>query len=149
MHIGKGKVISDPLEICSLFNKHFITTAGKIDKKIVKTSRNFNYHLLNNNEKNFSIYPTTPAEVEDYIKTLDIRKSVGPFSIPNPVLKEFKKLFSIPISRIFNLSIEHGIFPQKMKIAIVIPVQKKDDTRDFNNYRFSYYLILVNYLKNS
>ena len=60
---------------------------------------------------------------------------MAPFSIPNRVLKEFNKLFSIPISRIFNLSIERGVFPQKMKIAIVIPVHKKDDTEDCNNYR--------------
>ena len=135
MHIDKGKVISDPLEICNLFNEHFTNIAGKIDKKIVKTSRNFNNYLSNNNERTFSLYPTTPAEVEDYIKNLDIRKSVAPFSIPNRVLKEFNKLFSIPISRIFNLSIERGVFPQKMKIAIVIPVHKKDDTEDCNNYR--------------
>ena len=36
LHIGKGKVISDPLEICNLFNKHFTAIAGKIDKKNVK-----------------------------------------------------------------------------------------------------------------
>ena len=60
---------------------------------------------------------------------------MGSFSIPNRVLKEFNKLFSIPISRILNLSLEHGVFPQKMKIAIVISVHKKDDTEDCNNYR--------------
>ena len=60
---------------------------------------------------------------------------MGPFNTPNRVLKEFDKLFSIPISQIFNLSIEHGVFPQKMKIAIVIPIHKKDDTQDCNSYR--------------
>ena len=60
---------------------------------------------------------------------------MGPFRIPNCVLNEFNKLFSIPINRIFNLSIEHGVFPKKMKIPIVIPVHKKDDTEDCNNYR--------------
>ena len=45
LHIDKGKVTSDPLEICNHFNKYFTTIAGKIDKKIVKTSRNFNYYL--------------------------------------------------------------------------------------------------------
>ena len=38
LNTDKGKVISDPLEICNLFNKHFTTIAGKNDKKIVKTS---------------------------------------------------------------------------------------------------------------
>ena len=60
---------------------------------------------------------------------------MGPFSIPNHVLKEFNKLFSIPISQIFNLSIEQGVFPQKMKIIIIVPIHKKDDTQDCNNYR--------------
>ena len=101
---------------------------------MAKLRRNLNYYLLNNNEKALSLYPTTPAEVVDYIKNLDIKKSVGLFRIQNRFLKELNKLFSIPISKIFNLFIEHGIFSQKMKIAIVIPVLKKDDTEDCNNY---------------
>ena len=60
---------------------------------------------------------------------------MGPFSILNRVLKEFNNLFSIPISQIFSLSIEDGVFPQKMKIAIVVPINKKGKTQDFNNYR--------------
>ena len=60
---------------------------------------------------------------------------MGPFSIPNCVLKEFNKVFSIPISHIFNLSIEHGVFLQKMKTAIAVPIHKNDDTQDCNNYR--------------
>ena len=37
LHIDKGKVTSDPIEICNHFNNHFRTIAGKFDKKIVKT----------------------------------------------------------------------------------------------------------------
>ena len=86
-------------------------------------------------KKTFSLYPTTPTEVKGYIKNINIRKSVGPFSIPNRVLKEFNKKFAIPISHIFNLSLDSGVFPQKMKTAIVIPMFKKDDNQDCNNYR--------------
>ena len=60
LHIDKGKVTSDPLEICNHFNKHFTTIAGKIDKKIV-TRQNFNYYLLNNNKKTFSLQSTNPG----------------------------------------------------------------------------------------
>ena len=83
LHIDKGKVTSDPIEICNHFNNHFTTIAGKIDKKFVKTGGNSNHYLINNNEKTLSLYPTTPAEVEDYIKNLDIRKYVDLFTIPN------------------------------------------------------------------
>ena len=33
------------------------------------------------------------------------------------------------------MPIEHGVFPQKMKIFVVVPIHKKDDTEDCNNYR--------------
>ena len=33
LHIDKGKVTSDPLEICNHFDKHFTTIDRKIDKK--------------------------------------------------------------------------------------------------------------------
>ena len=60
---------------------------------------------------------------------------MGSFNIPNRILKEFNKLFAIPISQIFNLSLDTGVFPRKMKIAIIIPVFKKEDKQDCNNYR--------------
>ena len=34
-----------------------------------------------------------------------------------------------------NASLESGIFPDQLKIAKVIPVHKKGNTRDINNYR--------------
>ena len=59
---------------------------------------------------------------------------MGPFSIPNRVLKEFNKVLAVPISHILNLSLDSGVFTKKMKIAIVIPVYKKDDSLGWNNY---------------
>ena len=123
MQIDKGKVNSDHIEICNHFNNHFTTISGRIDKKNFKTGRNFNYDLINNNEKT-SLYPRTPTEIEDYIKNFVIRKSVGLFRILSCVLKKFNKLFSTPVGQIFNLSVEHGVFPQKMKITIVVPIRK-------------------------
>ena len=86
-------------------------------------------------KKTFPLYPTTSADIEGYVKNINLRKSVGPFSIPNRVLKEFKKTFTIPISHIFNMSLDSGVFSEKMKTAKVIPVFKKDDNQDCNNYR--------------
>ena len=63
--------------MCNHFNNHFTMIAGKIDKKIVKTTRNFNCYLINNNEKT-SLYSTTPTEVEDYIKKSSHKKICGP-----------------------------------------------------------------------
>ena len=119
----------------NFLNKHFTTVAAKIENKIVKTNKNFSFYLKNPNEKTFSLYPATSTEVKLYIKFINIRKSVGLFSIPNRLLNKFNKTFAIPVTHIFNLSLDSGDFPQKMKTAKVIPIFKKDDNQDCNNYR--------------
>lgn len=43
---------------------------------------------------------------------------------------------SVPLTHIFNLSIEYGIFPEKAKISKVIPVYKQKGSKlDPSNYR--------------
>ena len=62
-------------------------------------------------------------------------KASGPNSIPTKILKLFKKEFSKPLINIINLSFNQGIFPNLLKIANVIPIHKKGDKLDCNNYR--------------
>ena len=51
------------------------------------------------------------------------------------VIKQSINLISIPIAHIMNLSINHGIVPNEMKIARVIPLFKSGDYGTFTNYR--------------
>ena len=50
-------------------------------------------------------------------------------------MKLFKKEFSKPLSDIINLSFNQGVFPNLLKITNVIPIHKKGDKLDCNNYR--------------
>lgn len=77
----------------------------KLIAKLSIKNKNLSFYLKNPNEKTFSLYPKTPTKVGGYIKNINIRKSMGPFSIPNRVLKEFNKIFAIRISHLFNLSL--------------------------------------------
>ena len=51
------------------------------------------------------------------------------------IIKQSIHLISEPLTHIINLSIYHGIVPDEMKIARVIPVFKSDDQSLFTNYR--------------
>ena len=69
------------------------------------------------------------------IKTFNLNKAIGPNSIPVIILKEIKKEISEPLSTIINLSFDTGDFPNCLKLAKVIPVYKKGDQQECNNYR--------------
>ena len=107
----------------------------KIESNIVHTPKNYTDYLTNPSEKTFFLTPTSPDEVEDIINTLNLRKSIGPNSIPTKLLKKYSKTISIPISKLINQSFVTGIFPEPLKLANVIPVFKKADPLQCTNYR--------------
>ena len=51
------------------------------------------------------------------------------------IIKQTINLISEPLTHIINLSITHGIVPNEMKIARVIPLFKAGDKTLFTNYR--------------
>ena len=78
--------------------------------------------------------PILPEDIEDLISSMKTNKASGPNSIPTKILKLFKNEFSKPLGDIINLSFNQGIFPNLLKIANIIPIHKKGDGLDCNNY---------------
>ena len=62
-------------------------------------------------------------------------KAPGYDNISMRVIKHSFHLISAPLANIINLSSQKGIFPDKLKIAKVIPICKADDPSHFKNYR--------------
>lgn len=79
--------------------------------------------------------PITSCEVESYISQMDNNKSIGPCSIPVPLLKILKTHISPFPSSLIDNSFLCGIFPNKLKLGKVIPVLKKGSRQDKDNYR--------------
>ena len=44
-------------------------------------------------------------------------------------------IISFPLSYIYNYSLNTGIFPDRLKIAVVKPLHKKGDKSNISNYR--------------
>ena len=129
-----SKTITDPSQIADSFNSYFGTIAQKTKNNIKQSNKCFSDFLTNPNTQSFFISPTNKDEVNDAIKKLN-NKSVGPMSIPSAILKKIAPTISAPLSKIFNLSFETGIFPSCLKIANVIPIHKKESKLNINNYR--------------
>ena len=92
----KGKNISDPKKIVELFNKYFVNVGPNIDSKIPKAHKHFREFMrkLKGNKTIFLPTPT-PQEIYDIISAFDIKKSLGPNSIPVYILKILIFLFQI------------------------------------------------------
>ena len=75
------------------------------------------------------LYPVTSQEIVAEINHLDSTKATGPFSIPIDILKLIKDIISKPLEIVFNSSLSNGIVPDKLKIAKIVPVHKKDQLR--------------------
>ena len=106
----------------------------KIESKLINTTKHYTDYLTEPATNTFILTPTNIEEIEDIIKTLNIRKFIRPNSIPTKLLKQLFKEISMPIEKLINLSLETGVFPDDLKLARVIPIFKKGDLLQWNNY---------------
>ena len=97
------------------FNKFFSTIAQKIEYKLVSTTKHYENYLTEPAANTFILTPKNTKEIKDLIKTLNIRKSIGPNSIPTRLLKQFSKEMSMSIETLINLSFKTRIFPDALK----------------------------------
>ena len=122
-------------DIANHFNTFFTSIAQKLVKKIPPTHNSFKSSLKNQKERSFFIGPVDIKETENIISSLQENKASGPNSFPIKMLKTSKKQLSVPLTYLINLAFETGVFPDILKTAKLIPIIKKGDQQDCNNYR--------------
>ena len=79
--------------------------------------------------------PTDSEEIDNIINNLCNKHSSGYDNISNHMLKWLHPVITKPLTIIFNLLIQHGIFPDCMKVAEIVPLHKGWDESLCNNYR--------------
>ncbi|MCP4484330.1 MAG: reverse transcriptase family protein [Flavobacteriaceae bacterium] len=124
-----GSKISEPVNIANEFNEYFTKVADEITKKIPRTWKSPLSYLANPNLNSLIISPCTTNEVSTAIK------SSGPNSIPVKLLKLLDDSISSDLSILINESFAIDIFPDKLKLAKVIPIFKKGVRTKTSNYR--------------
>ena len=79
--------------------------------------------------------PTCEAEILYTTTNLKASTSEGYDNVSTKLLKQTVKEVATPLAHIVNLSLSHGIFPNDMKLAKIVPIFKNGNTKLFNNYR--------------
>ena len=77
----------------------------------------------------------TPELVAKKIKAMKDNKSPGVDGIPPKLLMETVEQISIPLARVFNLSLKEGVVPFEWNEANIIPLFKKGSRNKSENYR--------------
>ena len=130
-----GNIISDPAVIANILNRFFVNVSHDITKYIPRPNKSPADFMGDRIRNSFFTAPSVPFEISDIISALKSGKSLGPNSISMKVLKCLSPLISFPLSQIINESFQSGIFPDKMKLAKVIPLFKKGCPLAASNYR--------------
>lgn len=120
-------------DVANSINEYFHRSVSEIVCKIPKSEKVENIAL---NNKSFFLNPFVPSEIYLIIKyKLNNKKSSGPDGIPVFLLKCCAETFAVPLCQLVNKSFETGIFPRELKLSKIIPVFKKGDPKNVQNYR--------------
>ena len=130
-------VVSDNRSIAESFNDFFVNIGTKLASEIENDSPEET--LMNNHtpslKSTFTFTEICTAEVISVIRNLKTSKSTGIDNIPAKILKIFPNIIGPSITKIFNISLNSGIFVDEWKMDLVLPIYKSDDKRQCENYR--------------
>ena len=99
------------------------------------SDKSFNNFLSNTIHSKFEFKHVQTKDIEEIIDNLPPKSSSGPYDISLKLLKNMKESLVIPIKVIINQMSNTGLFPNKLKIAKVLPLYKKGEKHILGNYR--------------
>ena len=124
--ISQGFLMAEDLNgyFSSVFTKEDISSLPVADAKFQGAKSDYLGPLV-----------VTPELVAKKIKAMKDNKSPGVDGIPPKLLMETVEQISIPLARVFNLSLKEGVVPFEWKEANIIPLFKKGSRNKSDNYR--------------
>ena len=131
--ILNDKTETDPIRIALGFNNYFKnieqTLASKMNSEHV-SHRDF---LTSNINASLFLEPTNETEIKLIIPELKEAASGRDGILPKHI-RYVSDFIAHPLTRISNLTLEQGVFPEELKFAVVTPIYKAKDPMFFDNY---------------
>ena len=131
--------VTEIKDIAQEFNNFFTIVGPNLAKKVPNFSNSFT-SFLNQTQSIMEKNSLSINELKEAFFSLKTNKSPGYDDINYNVVKKCFGEINEPLKHLFNLSLENGIFPEKMKVAKVIPLFKNGDPENITNYQPIYVL---------
>ena len=132
---ANGEYTCKKEEIAESFNEFFISIGENLQEVIPSSDMDpLQYVNMQSDHIFNSMDNTDAAELQDIVKNMknvgagidDINASIFKHTFPNIVNE---------LVHLINLCLNKGFFPSALKIAVVKPIFKTGDKKQFNNYR--------------
>ena len=126
------KIADSSKTIAELFNSYFASVFSHH-----QNTQNDQEGTNENDEPNTEELEITISELEvlSALRALDPDKALGPDGIPSRILKQIAQQIAPSITLLFIKSINSGVVPDEWKLANVVPVYKRGEKEDVQNYR--------------
>ena len=135
-HGNNDTNITEKSEIANSFNTFFTQVGPKLANNIdIPLGKSHSDYLTKPSNSTFNFQNIEETDIIQIIDNLPNKTSRGNDDLSYQFIKRIKISLTKPLSIIINQILNSGIFPEKLKIAKVIPIHKKDDNKLFNNYR--------------
>lgn len=139
MRATNGETLLNENLIANELNNHFISIYSAKNTKKLNINDYNSYKMLFDKPihhyHSMFFTPITNLEIEGIVLSMKSRKSPGYDNIRIELIKNVIKSISSTLAHIYNLSLETGVYPKKLKNAIVVPIFKSGDKENPNNYR--------------
>ena len=139
---ANGEPVLDPGQMADSFNDFFVSIFEKYRNANASGESVYSNEKLNTyikdklaSETTFKIPTMSAAFVQKQLSALEIDKATGLDGLSAKFLRLSADIIAVPLTKILNLSITTGIFPDTFKKAKVTPCFKKGDKSDKTNYR--------------
>ena len=138
-----GSISCDKKTVANTFNSFFTTIASNLVLKLPSTSGVFSdphkvhkfYEEKGVQPNTFNFKEVTVELVLTKLKSLNPSKATGFDNIPAKFLRDAAEKITPVITHLINVSIKNSHFPNKLKVARVIPLYKKGLKSDPGNFR--------------
>lgn len=121
-----------------MFNEFYINVGPKLASEIDLNGVDiqFDTYLKDLDVKtSMFLSPSNEDEISKIINDFKSKSSQDVNGISMALVKKVKDFITKPLNIICNLSLSKGVFPDKMKIAKVLPLYKAGDEHEVSNYR--------------
>lgn len=121
--------------IANKFNEYFINIPRDLANKLPQATTTFGDYLPASTSSSMGLLPASEEELLNIGRTIKKTHTKGLDDIDPYIALSNLHLITYPIMLFINSSLSYGIVPDQLKSAKVIPVFKKGDKQNCENYR--------------